>query len=254
MTHECVSDEAVAADVEKYGLSVMLVSEDEECPKFGYSIGLYRNFNHPEIIVFGLSPDLMAWIINEIAQRIKNGERCEIGKEYEGLLEGYNCVFGEAPKDCYPEYFGYAMSFYKGVDFPALQLVWPDKENKWPWEIDFNHQWIWSQPLLERWPDEKTKSHWVFDEPRNLGVFTTIRVIDENHPILLVCHDDDGDWQFLCGATDAPDQCRLICLNDIVERDPSVNDIADLPLGWRAWRENGGAEWRREAKSSEEKS
>jgi hypothetical protein len=27
MTHECVSDEAVAADVEKYGLSVMLVSE-----------------------------------------------------------------------------------------------------------------------------------------------------------------------------------------------------------------------------------
>jgi len=33
MTHECVSDEAVAADVEKYGLSVMLVSEDDECPK-----------------------------------------------------------------------------------------------------------------------------------------------------------------------------------------------------------------------------
>ena len=26
MTHECVSDEAVAADVEKYGLSVMLKS------------------------------------------------------------------------------------------------------------------------------------------------------------------------------------------------------------------------------------
>jgi Domain of unknown function (DUF4262) len=141
MTHECVSDEAVAADVEKFGLSVMLVSEDEECPKFGYSIGLYRNFNHPEIIVFGLSHDVMAWIINEIAQRIRNGERCEIGKEYEGLLEGYNCFFNEAPKGCYPEYFGYAMSFYKGVDFPALQLVWPDKENKWPWEIDFNRCW-----------------------------------------------------------------------------------------------------------------
>jgi hypothetical protein len=49
MTHECVSDEAVAADVEKYGLSVMLVSKDDECPKFGYSIGLYRNFDHPEL-------------------------------------------------------------------------------------------------------------------------------------------------------------------------------------------------------------
>jgi hypothetical protein len=129
--------------------------------------------------------------------------------------------------------------------------VWPDKESKWPWEIDFNHQWIWHQPLFERWPDEKTKSDRVFDEPRNLGVFTTTRVLEENHPILLVCHDGDGDWQFLCGATDAPDQCRLICLNDIVERDPSVNDIADLPLGWRAWRENVDAEWRREAQTSE---
>ena len=144
--------------------------------------------------------------------------------------------------------------FYDGDDFPALQLVWPDKENKWPWEIDFNHSWIWHQPLLEHWPDEKTKSHWVFDEPRNLGVFTITRVLHENHPILLVCHDDDGDWQFLCGATDAPEQCKLIYLKDIVELDPSVNEVADLPLDWRAWRENVDAEWRREARIPEEQS
>jgi hypothetical protein len=172
-----------------------------------------------------------------LAQRIKAGERCEFDKEYTGLLEDYNCVFREAPKKCYPDYFGYAMAFYKGDDFPALQLVWPDKENKWPWEIDFNHQWIRSQPLLEHWPDEKTKSHWVFDEQRNLGVFTTTRVLDGNHPILLVCHDDDGSWQFLCGTTDDPEHCRLICLNDMVKLDPSVNEVADLaPLGTRRFQ------------------
>jgi hypothetical protein len=108
--------------------------------------------------------------------------------------------------------------------------------------------------LLEHWPEEKTKSHWVFDGPRNLGVFTTTRILHENYPILLVCHDDDGDWQFLCGTTDAPDHCRLACLIDMVERDPSVNDISDLPLGWRAWRERVGAEWNREAQPPEEKS
>lgn len=251
MTHECVSGEAVAADVEKYGLSVILITEDEEGPGFGYSIGLHRNYNHPEIIVFGLNHDVIARIINEFAERIRNGERCEVGKEYEGLLEGHNCVFREAPKDCYHEYFGYQMAFYEGKNFPALQLVWPDKENKWPWEIDFNHHWIWSQPLLDRWPDEKTESRWVFDEPRNLGVFTTSRVLDENHPILLVCHDDDGDWQFLCGTTDAPEPGRLICLKDVVKIDPGVNDVADLPTGWRAWRESAGVEWRREAQNSE---
>ena len=256
MDHECPPIESVIRnideDIKKYDLSVIFISEDEDGPGFAYSVGLYHSFKHPEIIVFGLKRELAGWIINELAQRIKAGERCEVGQEYTGLLEGYNCVFREAPKDCYREYFGYAMAFYKGHGFPVLQLVWPDKENKWPWEIDFNHHWIWSQPLLEHWPDEKTKSNWFFDEPRNLGVFTTTQVLYENHPILLVCHDDDGDWQFLCGTTDAPDQCRLVCLKDIVERDSSVNDIADLPFGWRAWRENAGVEWYREAKTSEE--
>jgi hypothetical protein len=77
-------------------------------------------------------------------------------------------------------------------------------------------------------------------------------VLDENHPILLVCHDDDGDWQFLCGTTNDSDHGRLVCLNDIVKLDPSVNEVADLAPGWRAWRENGNAEWHREAKISEE--
>jgi|SRR5215468_157920 len=254
MDHECPPIESVIADIKKYDLSVMLINENEEGPRFAFSVGLYHSFKHPEIIVFGLEREVAHWIINELAQRIKAGERCDVGKEYVGLLEGYNCVFREAPKGCYPDYFGYAMAFYKGDDFPALQLVWPDKENKWPWEIDFNHNWIWQQPLLEHWPDEKTKSHWIFDEPRNLGVYTTIRVLHENHPILLVSHDEDGDWQFLCGTTNDSDHGRLVCLNDMVKLDPSVNDIADLPLGWRAWRENVGAEWRREARIPEEQS
>jgi hypothetical protein len=256
MDHECPPIESliatIDADIKKYDLSLMFISEEEEDPCFTYSIGLYHSFKHPEVVVFGLDHELAGEIINDLARRIKAGERYEVGKEYAGLLEGYNCIFREAPKDCYHEYFGYATAFYKGVDFPVLQLIWPDKENKWPWEIDFNHRWIWSQPLLEHWPDEKTKSGWVFDEPRNLEVFTTTRVIDENHPILLVCHDDDGDWQFLCGTTDAPEDCKLICLKDLVEIDPSVNDIADLTPGWRAWRENAGSEWLREPKSSDE--
>lgn len=256
MDHECPPIESVIADIDadikKYDLSVVFINEDEEAPCFAYSIGLYHSFKHPEIIVFGLDQELAGWIINELAQRIKAGERCDVDREYAGVLEGYNCIFRQAPKDCYGEYFGYATAFYKGDDFPVLQLVWPDKENKWPWEIDFNHRWIWTQPLLEHWPDEKTKSHWVFDEPRNLAVFTTSRVLDENYPILLVYHDDEGDWQFLCGTTDAPEQCKHICLNDIVERDPSVNDIADLPPGWLAWRENGGAAWRCEVQISDD--
>lgn len=247
--HEhCASDAKVAADVEKYGLSVILVEADEQAPKFAYSVGLCRSFNQPEVIVFGLDAELSGWIINELARRIRAGERCEIGKEYEGLLESYNCVFRDVPRDCYPDYFGYAMHFHQTADFPALQLVWPDKAGKWPWDIEFEPSWIWQQPLLEHWPEEKTKSHWVFDEPRNLGVITTTKVLDENHPILLVTHDEDGNWQFLCGTTDDPKDGRLVCLNDIVQLDPTVNLLADLPEGWRAWRTTANDHWQREVR------
>jgi hypothetical protein len=245
--HEhCASDEKIAADVETHGLAVLLVAADEDAPKFAYSVGLWRNFKHPEILVFGLNEELSGWMLNDLAGRIRAGEQCETGKEYEGLLEGYNCVFREAPRDCYPDYFGYAMNFYQTNDFPALQLVWPDKAHRWPWDMEFQPSWIWQQPLLEHWPEEKTKSHWVFEEYRNLGVITTTKVLDENHPILLVTHDEDGDWQFLCGTTNQPKDGRLVCLNDIVQLDPTVNLLADLPEGWRAWRASVKDEWQRE--------
>src|SRR5262245_56157529 len=143
MDHECPPIESVIgdidADIKKYDCSVIFVGADEEGPGFAYSVGLYHSFKHPESIVFGLKHELAGWIINWLAQIIKAGERFEIGKEYDGLLDGYNCVLRVAPKDCYREYFGYATAFYKGDDFHVLQLVWPDKENKWPCEIDFNH-------------------------------------------------------------------------------------------------------------------
>jgi hypothetical protein len=138
------------------------------------------------------------------------------------------------------------MGFYKSGDFPVLQLVWPDKQRRWPWDDDFNPAWIWQQPLLENWPEEKMKSNWVFNKPRNPGVFTTRRVMEEGLPILDVFHNENGDWQFLCGTTTDEEQCRLVCLNDIVQLDSTVSEVAELPRGWQAWREKPGGEWNRE--------
>jgi hypothetical protein len=50
MSHECPPIESVIADIEKYDLSVIMIDEDEEGHRFAYSIGLYHNFKHPEII------------------------------------------------------------------------------------------------------------------------------------------------------------------------------------------------------------
>jgi hypothetical protein len=94
---------------------------------------------------------------------------------------------------------------------------------------------------------------WPFADPPNVATFTTCKVLNEGHPILLVTHDeDDGAWQFLCGTTNEPRDGRIVGLDCIVAQDPSVIELADLPLGWRAWRDSPAEAWRREAKPPNE--
>lgn len=98
---------------------------------------------------------------------------------------------------------------------------------------------------VEDHPHSFPLSEWPFQEATNTATFTTTHVIREGHPILSVYHDHDGDWQFLCGApTDVAD-AMLVCLGCTFERDRSIGELADLPIGWQAWRESADAPWQR---------
>ncbi len=94
--------------------------------------------------------------------------------------------------------------------------------------------------------------NWPFDQPRNCATFTTTHVMRDGHDITYVFHNaDDHGWQFhWAGEKDLADS-MVVCLSEIVDHDPSVLEVADLPPGWRAWRERRGAEWHR-AKNEEE--
>jgi hypothetical protein len=87
---------------------------------------------------------------------------------------------------------------------------------------------------------------WPFESPPNTAALTTSDVLEANAAILYVTHDaDDGGWQFLPGGTVSPSEARVVGLGWICGRDPSLLGVADLPEGWRAWRERVGAEWQR---------
>jgi hypothetical protein len=87
---------------------------------------------------------------------------------------------------------------------------------------------------------------WPFEDPPNTAALTTSHVLEANAPILLVTHDaDDGSWQFLPGRAVSTSEARVVGLGEICVRDPSLLELADLPEGWRAWRERVGTEWQR---------
>ena len=88
---------------------------------------------------------------------------------------------------------------------------------------------------------------WPFDQARNCATMTMRQVLERKEPILLVSHDeDDHGWQFI-GTSDASVvDGRVVCLEEMVELDPTVLEVADLPPGWQAVREAVGAPWTRQ--------
>lgn len=228
----------VSDNIEKYGCHLTLIEADNYMPAFVYSIGLFKRFGHSEIICFGLNIDVMASIINHACDLIKNGGKLATDTSYKGFLEGFPVQFINVDKEYYQNYVGYGGMFYNQTfDFPLLQLVWTDKQNKFPWDKDFNPDWKFKQPLLDRSTDFK------FYEERNLAVFTTKQAFNGD-PILYVYHNEDGDWQFHTSLEPNLDDSMVAALEQITKLDPTINEIYYLQFGWRAWRESKEDEWK----------
>src|SRR5262249_51866153 len=131
-------DRKLLADVKRHGWHVIGVEEDQEGPAFAYSIGLYRSFRHPEVIVFGLAVPALHRIINAVGEQIRGGERFGHPEEAGAVPEGHDVAFRAVGRRHYADYLGHARWFFQGDDFPALQCVWPDSGHRYPWHPEFN--------------------------------------------------------------------------------------------------------------------
>lgn len=227
----------IIRDIEFCKLHVAYVESDGYCPGFGYSIGLFKSFNHPELIIIGLDPDSTGIIINSAKKNIEDGVIYLTGVNYPGFLMEKPVRFVEVQLEHYADYLGYAGWYNdQSFDFPTLQIVWPDNSGIFPWEPGFNEKFKFRQPLLDRNTDFK------FLEERNLGVFTTDNVLN-GAPVLYVYHNEDGDWQFHSEAKPDSEHARIVCLEELVRMDNSLNGIYYLNYGESAFRKSKIDSW-----------
>lgn len=87
-----------------------------------------------------------------------------------------------------------------------------------------------------------------FEIGNNEAVVTTKYVTTARMPILYACRESDGEdgesWQFHCGNGDfSPAQLQMVRLGTILELDPSILELADLPVGYCAKRGALGQPW-----------
>jgi len=236
--HNCRDDQKTKSDIEKYGLTVIMVEATDYLPSFAYSTGLWEKYKHPEIISFGLAVKTLHTVINDVADLVRGGQIIKTGKNYPDIFSNGRAEFLNVDKRNLTDYFGYAIDFNNSREFPALQLVWTDQNNKFPWENDFEEEFIYKQPLLDR------NAEFKFREPKNLATFTTRQWIELKKPITHVVHDEEGDWQFLTGDQ-LQEDIKIVLLERLVLADKTLNEIFDLEYGEEATRDYIGDKWTR---------
>ena len=129
-----------------------MIAEDSEGPGFAYSFGLFEEFKHSEIIIFGLDSAIMHGVINDAGDQVRKGARFFDGDMSGELLEGYNCAFREVNPLQYRETCSWAVWFYGNSEFPVLQLFWPDRSGRFPWDEGFTESLRSFQPDLSKPP------------------------------------------------------------------------------------------------------
>jgi len=88
--------------------------------------------------------------------------------------------------------------------------------------------------------------HWPFAQPPDEAAITLRQILDGKKPILLVARDpEDGSWSFLTGEDFRAGDGKVVSLRTALSLDPTLAEVADLPIGWYAYRQQVGAAWER---------
>jgi hypothetical protein len=102
-------------------------------PPFAYTVGLF-GMNHPELLLFGVSPESAVTVLNALGERVRSGESLLPGIEVE--IEGWDRrVIPEVVPNPGDIVFS-ANAFYRRPDevsVPVLQLSYTDEGGRFPW-------------------------------------------------------------------------------------------------------------------------
>lgn len=139
------------ADIESQSWVVLKIEGDRDID-FAYSVGLYKSFGHPELVVFGLPDETMQELINDVGERIEAGAVFTDGDRSGDFLEGYDVAFRAVPAGQLQPRFSWLRDYYERDDVPVMQIVYPDKRRKWPWDAAAGEGFARSQPVLAELP------------------------------------------------------------------------------------------------------
>lgn len=241
----------MASDIDAFGWHVVSVTGS---PQWAYTIGLLHSFGLPELIIFGLRTEVHKFILNGIAEALRDGELT--GDDVPVGVGSANLPFrmvslDDGWKDGFPTF---ATWLYRFDEIPIRQVVWTDKEGRFPsdpdFEVSLEPQPEGSSPPTfpptDRWSCIDVAQRWPMPDRRGGLVFTTKAIQQHELPVRLVARYDDGDWFFGDLESELTNEnVLLLHVEHLLEHDPSLVFTIDLDPGHEAEREGPGSEWTR---------
>jgi hypothetical protein len=248
-------EERTIGHIEGFGCSVVNVTGTKYGHGWSYTVGVFDTCGKPEIITVGLPPETAHFALNEAAKLLRNDIDLTKGRHRDVVGE-VECEFRSVDRKWIAQLMGWASWYYDGTDIPALQAIYPDLENRFPEEDGFDR--AFEQPLLQPdtpmtavetdfWASTDPASSlfdWKFSDPPHTRVFLSETVHKGTEPVTYVSHDiEDGAWQFLGDSMSDGGGPVISCFHHPIDRDRSLVELADLPLGWYAERAKVGEQW-----------
>ncbi len=132
------AERSFLTNVRQHGWFDTAVFSDAEGPGFSFTTGLWINTGQPELIIFGLSREIAHDVFWSLFHDLKAGLPLPVGTLTDRAFAHSAAYILPVAKRFYPKYLGWSQWFYRGKDFPCLQIVWPDRSGLFPWEPGFD--------------------------------------------------------------------------------------------------------------------
>lgn len=244
-------DRWLRATIDEVGWAVVAVSAD---PAHAYTVGLWHTFDLPELAMFGLEPpDMQVWL-KECVRILRQRGGAQAGERLEGVLRGFPVMLRQIDPSWREPLFGAACRYYGTVDIPMRQVVWPDRDGHWPWDIAASEAcrvrqpWSWV-PVGEH-PDGgwrlvgELALDWPFSavQPDTM-VMASTDIVEGRRPIVAVTHDSEGGWDFLDDRGYVDEVVNWVHFGLLYRNQPWLGRFADLAPDTQAWLDDDG-QWR----------
>jgi hypothetical protein len=137
--YENESFENTLRHIRETGVGIISVAQDERALGWTYSTGLFDRYGQPEIILTGFPVGLAQSIINGVGRRYLGGKTIGIDLRTEGFIgNNIDVIFRPVTKTWVNRLMLRTLWFYGSDEFPVLQCICPDFNNRFPWEDGFD--------------------------------------------------------------------------------------------------------------------